>query len=581
MSLRLRCCTVLVCIGLLVSSLPVLALTPPGSEPFAPGTQPIAPNEHAMKSLVPAKQHIDTGKTKFFLARLLGWTRDYEGSLNLYQELLRTYPDWDQARREAARTAYWAKKNELGDRLYQELFTPTVDTLLARELETAASREGSKALSQRLREYIPPDPESTVFTGYEILRQTQSQASATGPLPAKLQTIRRQLRAEYVFQKRVWLEYKAKQAMWNKRFIRAKRRLQKLVQLEPENREAWFDFAQSQCALGLCGQEAETYRQLLAIDPKHNLAQRALERQKTRSKPAIQARYSAWREKGRGNLARMGRQQADIRVDVPVACQHGVTLTHSRFWENPDYGPSSTAQGLGVQARLRPNAFWSATLAARFKDYLDGAYEDQSTGEFGLRFNAWDLAHVDFQYARENVLPNGYALEQGIQKDRWRAELAPIITHSLSGHVGAEYSDYNDQNAGSRLDAALGYVLTDHPRQLEVTLSGEYRDTQHASQETPQNITHPYWTPQNYLGTAVTLHWQHDLSRFQFCGSRKNIYDLQLTFGTDSDSNPSLALKGKYKLDFKDHWGLELEGMIHESQNWDARSLQMSLTYSF
>ncbi|MFO7717135.1 MAG: hypothetical protein R6Y91_01035, partial [Desulfohalobium sp.] len=64
MSLRLSCCTVLVCIGLMVSFVPALALTPPTPEPFAPGSHRITTNEHATKSLVPAKQHIATAKTK-------------------------------------------------------------------------------------------------------------------------------------------------------------------------------------------------------------------------------------------------------------------------------------------------------------------------------------------------------------------------------------------------------------------------------------------------------------------------------------------------------------------------------------
>ena len=171
------------------------------------------------------------------------------------------------------------------------------------------------------------------------------------------------------------------------------------------------------------------------------------------------------------------------------------------------------------------------------------------------------------------------------------------MTHALSATIGGEYADYSDDNSGVQADAAVGYALTEHPREIKITVSGEYRHITNESQEirTRQpdseiqnnqgvvltDISHPYWTPQDYLGTALTLEWRHDLSEFQFCGTRENIYDLQLMVGTDTESNPSLELKGTYSLDFAENWTLELEGMVHESRDWDARALHLGVKYRF
>lgn len=541
-------------------------------------------------TIVPFSQHMSNSQAKLHLARILGWIRDYDRSLALYQEILEADPDNKKARREAARTAYWAKRNELGDALYRELFTPAVDTLLARRLSEMADRIRSAESSRPIRQLIPEHPDTTVFKEYESLRTRMHSGNA--PLPSRVkrqvQDILRDLRPEYDWQKKAWLEYRSKQTMWNKRFIPSKYRLQELLQLEPQNQEAWFDLAQTQCALGLCDLEAETYARLLDLEPRHSLARRALRRQEIRSSPALQARFSWWEEEGRGELAQMSRLQTDMSLDFPVFCRHGLNLTYSRYRENPKrHAGAVTAHGLGLAARTRINAFWFADFSVRLKDYQDKTYENLESGHLALRFNAWDAAHLHFSFQRENVLPNAFALEQGMQRDRWKSEITSALSHALSARLGGEYLDFSDGNSGMQIESALGYIITEHPREFKITLSGEYRDTQKESLEIWSeqneliNISNPYWTPQDYLGSALTLEWRHDLSEFQFCGSKKNIYDLQFTVGTDTDSNPSIELKGTYTLEFGQHWGLDVQGMIHESEDWDARSVAVGVQYRF
>ena len=596
MSYRLWCISLL----LLLLAFPAKALEPPDPKPMPPILSSGPSRPVPLGSIVPSNQQISDTRTKLFLARILGWIRDYEHSLALYQEILDDHPENYQTRREAARTAYWAKDNQLGDSLYRQLFTPPVDKLLARRLAKAAKREKNRELIPILRKLSPQNPTSTIFKDYESLeRRLQDQNS---PIPAQIQEqvqdVLYDLKPEYVLHKQAWLEYKAKQAMWNKRFIPAMHDLQALVRFEPENQEARFDLAQTQCVLGLCDQEADTYTRLLDLEPKHNLARRALKRQKSRSSPALTTGYSLWEEEGRGELSQMRRQRSDMNLDVPFFCRHGLGLSYSRYWENPKrHSGSVAANSLGLQGRATLNAFWSGNFAVQVKDYLDNEYERQETGHLGLRLNAWDVVRFRFRFKRQSILPNAFALEQGIYEDTWRIGVASAVTHALSATIGGEYADYSDDNSGVQADAAVGYALTEHPREIKITVSGEYRHITNESQEirTRQpdseiqnnqgvvltDISHPYWTPQDYLGTALTLEWRHDLSEFQFCGTRENIYDLQLIVGTDTESNPSLELKGTYSLDFAENWKLELEGMVHESRDWDARALHLGVKYRF
>lgn len=570
--------------------LPAQALTPPEPKTFSPVLRPGAWQQDRGQSIVPLGQQISDFRAKLYMARILGWIRKYDQSLDVYSQILNAHPDNRKARKEAARTAYWAKKNELGDSLYRQLFTPTVDALLAQHLAQAAERTASQSEAQLIRELIPQDPQATVFQEFEALLRLVEHPEADLPAPIRTRVgdILDNLRPEYVRHKQAWLEYRAKQSMWNRRFIPAMHRLQELVGLEPTNQEAWFDLAQTQCVLGLCDLEAGAYSRLLDLSPKHNLARRALNRQEIRSSPALTARYYLWDEHGRGELNQMIRQRTDLSLEIPLDCRDSLGLTLSRHWEDPHrHTREVTAESLRLQGRIRLNAFWSGDFDLRLKNYQDSAYASQESGHLGVHFNAWDLARLQFRFARENLLPNAFALAQGIYADTWRAEVTSHLTHSLSAAVGGQYVDYSDHNEGVQADVALGYALTEHPREFKITVSGEYRDTGHESREiwdqqnTVTDITHPYWTPQDYLGTALILQWRHDLSEFQFCGTQEHIYDVQLTAGTDTDSNPSIELKGTYTVDFTQHWRLELEGMLHESQDWDAKSVIAGLRYRF
>lgn len=450
-------------------------------------------------------------------ARVLGWSRQYQKALEGYFKILERHAQNSRAGLEAARTAYWAKEKEKGDELYEALLTPEAD--------------------------------------------------------------RHSL--QYKQQEKIRLEYRAKQLIWDKRFIPARNKLQELVRIEPGNEEARFDLAQTECVLGLCDQEALTYKRLLDIDPLHSLAQKALKRQKIRSRPDVQLTYSLWDEEGRGELAQIRRSHYGLNIDIPVYCRHKLKLGQSRYLEDPkEHSGSVRAEKTEIGFTSRINAFLALDANIGFKDY-DQDYEDQKTGRLGVGINFWDYAHLNLSAQRENVIANYYSLSQGIQKDFWQADLFLPLTHKNAFRMRQEYIDYSDDNSGLLTRAAWEHALTEHPRQLKFALSGEYRDTRKESQMDTEPKTHPYWTPQDYWQTAVTLSFRHDLSRYFFCGSKKHFYELKATSGTDTEDNPSIELSGQWSFEFKRHWGIHLKGMLHESKDWDASSVQVGVEYRF
>jgi len=148
------------------------------------------------------------------------------------------------------------------------------------------------------------------------------------------------------------------------------------------------------------------------------------------------------------------------------------------------------------------------------------------------------------------------------------------------------YQNYSDGNQGTHLRADAGVTLTDHPHELKLTATGEYRDTRELNKfvyvdGTLATIIHPYWTPQRYFSGALTLGWRHDLAKDFFCGARQHFYGVQFSGGTDTDRNPFWRLEAEYVNDFTDKWSVSLKGLVHRSERWDALGAWTGLTYRF
>jgi len=404
----------------------------------------------------------------------------------------------------------------------------------------------------------------------------------------------------YRIQKSAHLEKQAKMQAWKRHFLSAMHANQRLLEVEPGNQEAWFDLAQAQCMLGLHDQEQASCRHLLNLDPLHDRARKANQRIALRARPGLQARYGFWNEKGQGGsrLSAMQRHFSELGVDVPLATARAHIFATQHFWtEQPqplddlsttaqaDISDSFTAQGqtFGLRGVLLPWLRGDVSLTR--KDYANSRLGTRTMGRAGLELNLRDYARLGLEYERGEELANGLALTQKIMSDVWRVRLASDLTRSLDLKVLSEFKHMDDDNKGVTLGGDLSLVLTDHPRELKITLASEYRDFQHESRyqyagPILTDVTHPYWTPQDYLAGAATLQWRHDLSELFFCGARQHLYLLKLTAGTDSDDNPGLRLEGEYRFDFTPRWTLTFQGLLHRSRQWDAEGLWLGLEYT-
>ncbi len=563
----------------------------------------------SMRTVFPDSYKIDLTR-----ARVLAWARDYQDSIAAYEEIYLDNPANSVVLIESGRTAYWGKMVDQGDELYQKIYSPSVDQRLLQRLLN---------LNRSLTGQIPAGPlerlsaqvdQGTVFEGYEgFFGWFEDNAQGLeAHLAADIQAIERDLHHEYVTHKRAFLERRSKNQAWNRRFAPARRSLRELTEFDPGNQEALFDLAQAVCSLGLCDEERQVYVTLLDLDPLHGQASKALERQKIRSSPLVFGGYSFWREKGRGVLARMTRHRFDLGVEVPVLCRHNFKLITHKYLESPQkYGDTVQASGISLQGEIKAGPYitfagmithkaYNRDLRVRnfsgladrpvAEDSFKTGLSDITLGNLNMRLNLDNYAALTAGYEKREEVANAMALAQGIYSDRFRTRLEIYPARKLDLALEAESIDYNDNNSGYVYSGEIGYAFTDHPRTFKARLSAQYRDTSREYQACPgtsaecsitDDFRHPYWTPQDYFGAAISFEFRHDLARDFFCGAREHFYDLKLTLGTEQDSNNSVEISGLWQKELTDRLGLRAQAMWHNSREWKAMAGEFGMFTRF
>ncbi|MFO7727726.1 MAG: hypothetical protein R6X11_05305 [Desulfonatronovibrio sp.] len=556
----------------------------------------------------------DSYKVELTRARVLAWAREYSRAIKAYKEIYLKNPANPVVPGEAARTAYWGKMADKGDELYRKIYTPTVNQeLLQRLLDLESLR--SKPVPDKPLEALQAEVEKgSVFKGYEnFFSWYNDNAPSLEREPAEnIQKIKRDLDHVYVIHKRAFLEQRSKNLAWNRRFAPARRSLRELTEFDPGNQEALFDLAQASCALGLCDEEKKVYETLLDIDPLHGQASKALKRQKVRSRPLVFGSYNFWKEKGRGDLARMTRHRFDLGVEVPVLCRHNFKLITHKYFESPQkYADTVQATGISLQGEIKAGPY--ITLAGRIthkaynrdlrirnfsglagrqvtEDSFKTGLNDITLGNLNMRFNLDNYAALTLGYEKKEEVANAMALAQGIYSDRFRTRLDIYPARKLDMALETEYIDYSDKNSGYIHSGEIGYAFTDHPRTFKAIVSAQYRDTSGEYQACPgtsagcsitDDFKHPYWTPQDYWGAAITFEFRHDLAKDFFCGAREHFYDLQLTLGTEQDSNNSIEIRGLWQRELTDNLGLKALALWHNSREWEAMAAEFGMFIRF
>mgnify|MGYP000629376753 CR=1 FL=1 len=540
-----------------------------------------------------------TSKLLLTRARVLSWAQRYEDALAVYDALHLLQPEDPVPLREAARVAMWNKQIGRAETLYQTMqASKDLQEMLA-ETQSLSSLIHEPETSTALAELENELRRGRVSSGFALLEETffRRREEFQSGLADRMERLLVDLRPTYRIQKAAQLEEQAKMLAWKRRFMSAQAANQELLDVQPGNQEALFDLAQAQCILGLHDHELNTIERLVHVDPLHNRAGAAMERIALRSRLGLRAGYGYWNEQSQGGsrLAAMERHHGELALELPLQTARYHLFAAQHFWtERPksladareDYAGSYAAQGQTMGLRGVFSPWLRGNFSFTRKDYSKALLGKRDLGQAGLEVNLWDYARLGLEYERMEELANGFSLRQKVMSHVWRATASSSLTRRLDLGLVSEFKEMNDDNQGLSVRGDLGFLVTDHPRELKITLSGEHRDFQKNSSYTYlganlEDITHPYWTPQNYYSGTVGLQWRHDLAELFFCGAGQHVYTLKLFVGTDSDGNPGVRMEGAYHFDFAKQWSLIAQGLIHRSRQWDAEGLWLGVGYRF
>lgn len=395
------------------------------------------------------------------------------------------------------------------------------------------------------------------------------------------------LRADFLLQRAFWLENRAKQLAWDRRWWRAEETYDRLLAVTPANQEALFDLSQVQAAQGLGDRERATLGRLLAHDANNRLAAQASFRRERRSEPLVFGEWTYYREKGRDGLSDIERTRLALGGEAMIDHRFTVNAALLDWRERPDGLPGGArARGFTAGVGGAVSNRLAASADYTHKDYAESGIGSVDTGGARAWLSLRDGVRAGAGVELVEELASVFAYRQGIRSTRRWLGAEAALSRRAEVAARAEAIDYADDNAGTHLWIAPAYTWTDHPRAFKTTLTFEARDTDKANiyqfaGPVLVDITHPYWTPRDYRGVSLTLEWRHDLAADFFIGAQEHWYDVRVTFGTANDDNPSVSWAADYVREWRDRWVLRLGAGQTFSKQWDDLRAQARLVFRF
>lgn len=455
-------------------------------------------------------------------ARSLGWSRRFQESLDAYAALRALNPADPVPLLEQARVAGWAKRRDEASALYDLI-----------------------------------DADGSVFRAPPSLQQAFK------------------------------LENRAKQQAWDRRWGRAADTYAELLEITPGNQEAMFDYAQVRATQGLGHQERQVLARLLELDANNRLAGQALFRRDRRSAPLVFGQFETYREKGRDDLSSIRRLGTSLGGELMRDDRFKFSAAWRTWREKPDTRPvTSRATGFTLAAEGVFNDWFAASADYTHKDADDAGANIADTGGIQGWITLPDGQRVGAGIEVREELANAFALARGVRSTHTWIGGAGTIGRRFEIEARAAQIDYSDANAGSQFWIAPAYTWTDHPRTFKTIVTFEARDTDHANiyryaGPALVDITHPYWTPQSFRGTTLTLDWRHDLATDHFIGASERWYEVRVSLTDGNDGNEGFAAAFDYVREWRDRWVCRLGLALTRTQEWDDQRLLVRLARRF
>ncbi|MCL5019433.1 MAG: tetratricopeptide repeat protein, partial [Patescibacteria group bacterium] len=407
----------------------------------------------------------DNYKVLFWQARVLGWSKRYQESINLYETIKKMNLADPVPQKEQARTAMWGNMIEKSMQTYSKMLTPSVDSQLLSAISAVLEKEISDtSYFQNIIEVFQTNSnQDSPFSGYEFLANGSGEftASLSSILKRKMDSVLVEFLPLYRIQKAMYLESQAKWQTRNNRYVKARILYEELIQFSPGNEEACFDYAQVGYMLNLYRSTEKTYMQLLDIDPLHNLASLSLKRTRLLMHPFITFDHWYWNEEGRGGLAQITRNRTNVTLEIPVYRRFNFRFSGNRWFETPKFRKDEyIANGTTFEFNGFFTPYLKGEAGLTYKKYYSDIFKIRNSGYGHIWLTVRDYVQLGAGYDKTDEIYNYFGIKHGTQADSWWGALKSQITRKFDINGQGWHVRYNDHNTGQRYLLSGGYAVS-------------------------------------------------------------------------------------------------------------------------
>jgi tetratricopeptide (TPR) repeat protein len=507
------------------------------------------------------------------LARAFLLVQDYRSAVAQYDRLIAIDPTFLVPQIEKARALFSAHQFGAAAATYLRAEQPPPDGVL---------RDGLMAFLQvrpELHQQLAPCLD---VGGEHALSAELTKAAAVQGDPA-IQTILRSLLMDAEARAAeigvIHLEAVAK-SLRDWRNFTAKPVYEKLVTVEPDSIEGFFDLGQVDGQLRQTHNAINAFNQILQIDPLHREAAIALERASLALNPSVTLLGNVFNQSGRDGLANATRYRGGALVNFPFGEEDEVIgVGYSRLHYSLPGAPALDGDMYTLNASKRVDPHVILYMLGNIEVFED-RISTRPTYEIGARWVVIDGTTITANTFLNNVVENSESVQQNIFRAGGNLGVESQLNRFWQVGGNYRFAYYSDVNRMSELTAHSDILVCLPPDQLKVVGRVDYMTYNHQTIFGPDGgvpgSIHPYFAPAGYTFTEGRLEYTHWFSRDFFTYSNQCYISLQYGLGFDDNAIVYNDFRAIFNWDVKPCLSL---GFDAEAQVSRVYNMQQAFAY--
>jgi tetratricopeptide (TPR) repeat protein len=530
------------------------------------------PSAHIEAVVQTAKVILDLSPTnvrgQLALARAYSIVQDFPSAVAQYDRLLAVDPSFLIPQIEKARALFSGHQFNAAEATYQRAQQPAPEELL---------RNGLASFLQLHSEFRPQlGPCLELGAGHSLQGEVTKLAATLGDPAgqAAVHALILEAEARAAEINVIRLEAAAKCARDWRNFT-AKPLYEKLVTVDPNSVEGFFDLGQVDGQLKQTHNALIAFSQALQIDPLDREAGIALQRASLALNPNVTLLGNVFNQNGRQGEANVTRYRGGALVNFPIGEEDEVIgVGYQRLFDSLPGFHSLGGDMFTLNASKRVDDHLLLYELGNIENYAD-RISTRPTYEIGARCVVLDGMTVIANTFLNNVIENGESVQQDIYRVGANLGVEAQLTRFWLAGGNYRFAYYSDINRMSELSAHTDVLACLPPEQLKFVARVDYLTYNHQTVFGPDGSIvgsiHPYFAPAGYTFAEGRVEYTHWFSRDYFNYSNQCYVSLQYGLGFDNNAVVYNDFRGILNWDVTPCLSLGIEAEAQVSQVYNMQ----------